>query len=449
MGRAKTLARTLCTSCAFVAPAFLAAPALLVAPQLYAQTVKTGAAAFEEATQQKPGNRIHITVADLPVPHPEESVARFAKLIPRNGMMPIAPAGYKVQLYAESTFKNPRLIRTAPNGDLFLADTTGNAVYVLRGVGADGKAASVQAFATGLTQPFGINFWPAVNPRYVYVANTTSVVRFAYKEGDLKATGEPEVIVKELPAGVGHSTRDIVFSKDGSRMFVSVGSASNVDDPDTHPAEFHRADVLEFKPDGTFVKVYAAGIRNCVGEAINPVTGDLWCSVNERDNLGNHLVPDYITSVKEGGFYGWPYFYMGGATGGIQDPRLVGTHPELQAKTITPDILMQPHMASLEMTFYNGKAFPGANGDIFAAEHGSWNREPRAGYEVIHATVRNGKATGEYEDFLTGFVTPEGGVWGRPVGVTVAEDGALIVVEDGAGTVWRVTYTGTKTTATK
>ena len=313
-------------------------------------------------------------------------------------------------------------------------------------MGADGKAAQREVFATGLNKPFGINFYPANDPKYVYVANTGSVVRFPYKAGDMKASGPAETIVNELPAGGGHWTRDVVFSKDGSSMFVSVGSGSNIDDPDTHPKEFHRADVLQYKPDGTFVKVYAYGIRNCVGEAIQPATGELWCSVNERDLLGNHLVPDYITSVKPGGFYGWPWWYMGNK----QDPRHEGKHPELQGKVITPDVLMQPHNGSLEMTFYNGKGFPGVNtGDIFAAEHGSWNREPRTGYEVVHLPVVNGKATGVYEDFVTGFTTPQGSVWGRPVGVTIAKDGALIVVEDGANTVWRVTYTGGKQTASK
>jgi glucose/arabinose dehydrogenase len=245
-------------------------------------------------------------------------------------------------------------------------------------------------------------------------------------------------------------------------MLVSVGSGSNVDDADTHPKEFHRADVLEYTPDGKFVEVYASGIRNCVGEAINPITGQLWCSTNERDDLGNHLVPDYVTSVKEGGFYGWPWYYMGGH----QDPRLPqpcanGTGPNLQAaaltaeeannckrvdlssKVITPDVLVQPHMASLEMTFYPGGEFPKSyDGDAFAAEHGSWNRQNRAGYEVIRIPMHNGHADGSYEDFLSGFVTKDGQVWGRPVGVAVGKDGSLFVTDDGTRSVWRVSYAG-------
>ncbi|MFC6645139.1 PQQ-dependent sugar dehydrogenase [Granulicella cerasi] len=234
-------------------------------------------------------------------------------------------------------------------------------------------------------------------------------------------------------------------------MLISVGSASNVDDSDTHPTEFHRADVLEFTPDGKFEKIYAAGIRNCVGEAINPITGALWCSTNERDGLGDNLVPDYITSVPEDSFFGWPWWYMGGH----QDPRHAGKHPELKDKVRTPDVILEPHFASLQMSFYPninkrdadhaGNDFPVAfAGDAFAAEHGSWNRSKRTGYEVIRVPMKNGKATGEYEDFLTGFVTADGKVWGRPVGVTAANDGALIVTDDGSKTVWRVAYVGKK-----
>jgi len=354
------------------------------------------------------------------------------------------PPGFKVELYAQG-FTEPRLIRTAPNGDLFLADSRAGEVKVLRGVTADGKAKTVSVYASGLDHPFGINFYPnGQHPKWVYIANTTSLVRFPYKDGDLKATTAPQTIVPVLPGyaqlrGGGHWTRDVVFSKDGQRMFISVGSASNVDNPDTHPREFHRADVLEYTPEGKFIKVYAYGIRNCVGEAINPTTGQLWCSTNERDNLGNDLVPDYITHIEEDGFYGWPWFYIGGH----QDPRLPGTHPELKSKVITPDVLVQPHFASLEMTFYEASQFPTEyKGDAFAAEHGSWNRNRRSGYEVIRVPMKNGHATGEYEDFLTGFVRPDGKVWGRPVGVAVANDGSLFVTDDGTNSVWHVIYTG-------
>jgi glucose/arabinose dehydrogenase len=353
----------------------------------------------------------------------------------------------------------------APNGDLFVADSGGGIIFVLRGTGPDGKAAQVERFATGLDHPFGIAFYPVADPKFVYVANTTSVVRFAYHSGDLHASGRPQTIVPSLPgyaqlAGGGHWTRDVVFSKDEQHMLVSVGSGSNADNPDDHPKEFHRANVLEYTPEGKFLKVYASGLRNCVGEAINPVTGMLWCSTNERDELGNHLVPDYVTSVPEGGFFGWPWYYMGGH----QDPRLPqpcadGTganpqasaesrdpkscqHVDLHTKVLTPDVLVQPHMASLEMTFYPATgSFPNSyHGDAFAAEHGSWNRQNRTGYEVIRIRMHNGKAEGSYEDFLTGFVVDDSSVWGRPVGVAIGKDGSMFVTDDGSRSVWHVSY---------
>jgi glucose/arabinose dehydrogenase len=436
---------------------------------LQAQQTITGQAEFADYTQQEPGVRRKITVADLPEPKPSESVDNGPAVVNRpEGVWPIAPAGFKVQLYAggdaatpmqrsennkdihppaSGTFVMPRIIRTAPNGDLFVADSQAGSILVLRGVTAAGKAATISTYATGLDHPFGIAFYPSgAKPKWIYVGNATTVVRFAYNSGDLQATSGPQTIVASIPGyaqlrGGGHWTRDVVFSANDKYLLVSVGSGSNVDDPDTHPNEFHRADVLEFTPEGQFVEVYAYGLRNCVGEAINPITGQLWCSTNERDGLGNNLVPDYVTSVKEGGFYGWPWYYMGGH----QDPRLIGTHPELKSKVITPDVLVQPHMASLEMTFYPTakSTFPAQyDGDGFAAEHGSWNRAHRGGYEVIRIPMEKGKATGEYEDFLTGFVTKDGKVWGRPVGVATGHEGALYVTDDGSRSVWRVSYAG-------
>ena len=400
---------------------------------------------FFDYSMQHPGTVHKITVGNLPQPDPAESVNSHATMVERPAdAWPQAPAGFKVELYADG-MKNPRLIRTAPNGDLFLADSREGKILVYRGVGKDGKAQQTETYASDLDHPFGIAFYPlGPEPKWVYVANTTSVVRFPYKNGDMKASGTPQTIVEKLPgyaqlAGGGHWTRDLAFSQDGKRLFVSVGSGSNVDDPDTHPREFHRADVLEFTPEGKFVKVYASGIRNCVGEAVNPITGELWCSTNERDDLGNNLVPDYITHVQEDGFYGWPWWYIGGH----QDPRLAGKHPELKDKVIVPDVLLQPHFASLEMVFYEGSQFPaGYKGDAFAAQHGSWNREPRAGYEVVRVPMKNGHATGSFEDFLTGFVTSDGKVWGRPVGVAVGKDGSLYVSDDGSKSIWRVTYVG-------
>ena len=412
--------------------------------------VLTGQAAFTDAAHEAPGIRRHLTVADLPAPAPEESVDNGPTLVPRpSNAWPIAPKGFKVELYATG-LDNPRLIRTAPNGDLFLAESETGKIKVFRGAGPDGKAKQVSVFAADLRQPFGIAFYPAgPNPKWLYIGNTDGIVRFHYKNGDLTASG-PSEHPADLPGGGrlrggGHWTRDLAFSKDGTKLFASVGSNSNVDDADTHPEEFHRADVLEFTPEGKFIKVYASGLRNCVGEAINPMTGELWCSTNERDALGNNLVPDYVTHVQEDGFYGWPWFYFGGPSGGLQDPRHPGKHPELQSKVITPDILVNPHFASLEMMFYEGSQFPVEfKGDGFAAEHGSWNRAQRGGYEVIRLPMRNGHATGEYEDFLTGFVTSDGQVWGRPVGVAQAKDGSLFVSDDGSKSIWHVSYVGGK-----
>jgi glucose/arabinose dehydrogenase len=428
-----------------------AAATLLILPAAFGQSEKkpvlTGQDAFTDAAHESPGTRRHLTTADLPDPKPDESVDNGADMVPRPAnAWPQAPKGFKVELYA-SNLENPRLLRTAPNGDIFLANSEAGKITVFRGVDKDGHPEQTSVFATGLHQPFGIAFYPkGDNPQYIFIGDTDQIVRFPYHNGDLKASG-PMVNIAELPGGGrlrggGHWTRDLVFSKDGSKLFASVGSHSNVDDPDSHPEEKDRADVLEFTPEGKFVKVYAYGIRNCVGETINPATGQLWCSTNERDVLGNNLVPDYVTHVEEGGFYGWPWYYMG-VKGGVQDPRHPGKHPELQGKVITPDVLVNPHFASLEMTFYEGSQFPAEfKGDGFAAEHGSWNRKLRTGYEVIRIPMKNGKATGEYEDFLTGFTVGDGGVWGRPVGVTVAKDGSLFVSDDGSHSIWHVIYVG-------
>lgn len=433
-------------SCVLVVAALISSSAF-ASDSKQKKPVLTGQAAFTDAAHQAPGVRRHLTAADLPAPNPQESVDNGADMIPRPAnAWPQAPKGFKVEQYA-TDLDNPRLLRTAPNGDIFLAESATGKIRVFRGVNAQGHPQQTSVFATGLHQPFGIAFYPnGENPKYIYIGDTDAIVRFPYHNGDMKAAG-PMQELAELPGGGrlrggGHWTRDLVFSKDGTKLFASVGSHSNVDDPDTHPEEFHRADVLEFTPEGKFVKVYAYGIRNCVGEAINPTTGQLWCSVNERDAIGNHLVPDYVTHVEEGGFYGWPWYYMG-THGGNQDPRHKGKHPELQSKVITPDVLVNPHFASLEMTFYEGSQFPAEyKGDAFAAEHGSWNQANRSGYEVIRIPMKNGKATGEYEDFLTGFTVGNGGVWGRPVGVTVGKDGSLFVSDDGTRSIWHVIYVG-------
>jgi glucose/arabinose dehydrogenase len=398
-------------------------------------------APFTDFRYEKPGTTRKITAKDLPQAYATDSAQNGAEVVARpQNAWPVAPAGFKVELFA-SGLDNPRWLRTAPNGDIFLAESEPGRIRVFRGMTADGKPEQMAIFASGLKRPYGIAFYPpGPDPEWIYVGNTDEVIRFPYHNGDLKASGASQHIA-DLPQGGGHWTRAIAFTPDGKKMFVGVGSASNVDDPDTHSSEKDRADILACDPMNCQLKVYAYGIRNAGGGiAVNPKTSELWCSVNERDALGDNLVPDYITHVEEGGFYGWPWWYIGAH----QDPRHQGKHPELKDKAIVPDVLLQPHNASLEITFYQGDKFPNEyDGDIFASEHGSWNKTVRVGYEVIRVPLhQTGRATGEYEDFLTGFVLPDGHVWGRPVGITVAHDGSLLVSDDGSNSIWRVSYTG-------
>jgi glucose/arabinose dehydrogenase len=396
---------------------------------------------FTDFRYESPGTTHKITVNDLPEPYATASAENGAELVARpEKAWPVAPAGFKVELYAAG-LDNPRWLRTAPNGDIFLAESSAGRIRVFRGMTSDGKPEQMQIFASGLKRPYGIAFYPpGPDPQWIYVGNTNELIRFPYRNGDMKASA-PSEHVADLPSGGGHWTRAVEFSPDGKKLFVAVGSASNVDDTDTHPGEKDRADILQCDPANCVLSVYAYGIRNAGGGiAVNPETRELWCSVNERDALGDNLVPDYITHVQERGFYGWPWWYMGPH----QDPRHKGKHPELKDKTIVPDVLLQPHNASLELTFYGADKFPSEyKGDIFASEHGSWNKAVRVGYEVIRIPLhQTGHATGEYQDFLTGFVLPDGHVWGRPVGITVAQDGSLLVSDDGSNSIWRVSYVG-------
>jgi len=419
--------------------------AIFVALLFSSLIAETGDVVFYNFHQEGPGKVHKITVSDLPKPFATKSANNPPEPAEKPGdAMLHSLAGFKVNLYA-SGFDEPRELRAAPNGDVFLAESHKGEIKVLRGISSDGKAQQTSTFATGLHEPFGIAFYPpGSNPEWVYVGNTGSIVRFPYRDGDLKARGAAQTIVAEIFPGAkdaqGHWTRDVAFSADGKKMYVSVGSGSNIDNPDTHKSEFHRANILEYNPDGSGLRVFAFGIRNPVGLAFEPKTGELWTAVNERDNLGNDLVPDYTTHVEDGGFYGWPWYYMGGN----HDPRLPDSHADWRAKMITPDILIQSHSAPLGFAFYNGTQFPAEyRGDEFLALHGSWNREPRTGYEVVRVPLhQQGKATGEYQDFLTGFVTSDGKVWGRPVGIAVAKDGSLLVSDDGSDSVWRVSYEG-------
>lgn len=414
-----------------------------LAPEARAQQsgrkLLTGQAAMGDWTGDAPGVRRRITIADLPPPNASRSASNSPRIVsrPRGAQLQV-PAGFKIEQYAAG-FRDPRVLRTSPNGDIFVSESRADQIKVMRDKNGDGKPEQTEIFTEDqLNKPFGIAFYPpGPEPQYLYVANTDGVIRFPYRNGDLKARGPAEKLGIALsPGGLlrggGHWTRDLVFSPDGKTMYVSIGSRSNNSDT---AAEADRARIFEFNPDGSGQKVYAWGIRNAVGIAIRPGSDELWMSTNERDELGDNLVPDYISRVRPGGFYGWPWFYLGNH----QDPRHQGKHPELAGQVIVPDVLVQSHSASLNLCFYDGKQFPpDYRGDIFAAFHGSWNRARRTGYKIVRVPLENGKARGEYEDFVTGFVTPDGNVWGRPVGLTVAQDGSLLFSEDGNGTIWRV-----------
>jgi glucose/arabinose dehydrogenase len=430
-----------------------AAPVALAGPML------TGTAAYGDWRSDAPGVVRHITPTALPQPYATQSSAREPSVVSRPaGATLHVPPGFGVDEFA-SGLDRPRTLRVAPNGDVFLAESDAGRIRVFRT--ADGAARPTQTavFAAGLSEPFGIAFWPpGPDPRFVYVAETARVVRFPYRSGELRAAGPAQIVVPHLPANGGHWTRDIVFSPDGRQMFVSVGSASNIGtemaakDPAAARAweaahglgaawgdEQDRADVLAFDPDGHGEHVLAAGLRNCSAEAIDPANGTLWCAVNERDDLGDNLPPDYATSVRPGAFYGWPWFYIGNHP----DPRLHGAPPGLAGQVTVPDVLIQPHSAPLGITFYEATQFPPAyRGAAFVTLHGSWNRANRTGYKVVRLLFSNGRPTGAYADFLTGFVVSDQAVWGRPVGIAVAHDGSLLVSEDGNGTIWRVSYHG-------
>ena len=415
----------------------------------------TGAAAFGDWRADKPGVNRLIKAEDLPRPGATPSFANVSHVVPRPAAaVPQVPAGFKAELFAEG-LNGPRQMRVAPNGDIFVAETRAGRIRILRAADGDSRPSANEIYASAFNRPFGIAFYPSGNnPQWIYVANTDSVVRFPYRAGDIKAAGKPETVVAELPHGYGHSTRDLAFANDDKRMLVSVGSAGNDGEGmgsapgglqtwiGEHPlgaswgSETGRAAVLMFDPDGKRAGVFATGIRNCVGLAVHPANGDVYCSTNERDGMGDNLVPDYVTRVREGAFYGWPWFYIGSN----EDPRHAGERPDLKGKVAVPDVLIQAHSASLGITFYNSSAFPSEyRGDGFAAEHGSWNRSKRTGYKVVRIRLRDGVPTGEYQDFVTGFVLNDSEVWGRPVGVAVAHDGALLVSEDGNGTIWRIT----------
>jgi glucose/arabinose dehydrogenase len=435
-------------------------PLLLFVIPAAAESVRTGVATFGDWRTDAPGVRRVITPADLPPPFATQSATDGPPIVrPPANARPQVPAGFAAEPWV-SGLNMPRVIRTAPNGDIFLAESGADRVRVFRT--ADGAARPTQTavFAEDLPQPFGIAFWPpGPQPRYAYVALAERVVRFAYRNGDMAARGPAETMIARLPEG-GHWTRDLAVAPDGSRLFLSVGSADNAGEsmPSQPPKDSAawqaehgmgaawgenegRGAVLHFAPEGDALLPFANGLRNCSGMTVQPATGALWCVTNERDGMGDNLPPDFATRVVEGGFYGWPWFYIGNH----EDPRPPGRRPDLASHVTIPDVLIQPHSSPLGVTFYDpppgAAAFPDEyRGDAFVALHGSWNRAKRTGYKVVRLRMRNGRPTGEYDDFLTGFVLSDRAVWGRPVDVAVAHDGSLLVTEDGNGTIWRVTY---------
>ena len=349
--------------------------------------------------------------------------------------------GYTVSLYADG-LENPRLIRTAPNGDLFVAETGPGRIRVLRGRDAAGKPQEMEVFAADLNRPFGIAFYPAgPNPQYVYVGNTDSVVRFPYQNGDLKARGPQADDCRAARSRAAAIRRATWSSRPTARRCSSASVRARTS---TIPTRRRRKRIAPRCSSSTSTasgrRVYASGIRNPAGLAVHPTTGQIWVSVNERDNLGDNLVPDYLSHIEDGGFYGWPVLLSGRQSGSAPRGQAPGAEGQGQgAGRVAPAAqraarhgVLQRHASSLAEH----------RSAIYAASHGSWNKGTRTGYKVIRVPLNNGVPTGEYQDFVTGFVTPDGQVWGRPVGVAVAPDGSLMVSDDGTNSIWQVRYTG-------
>ncbi len=375
-----------------------------------------------------------ISPNDLPKPYATDSARKNSRMIaqPKDAKLSM-PKNFKINVFAEGGFTYPRWLTLAPNGDIFVADSRANSIIILRDANKDGVAEERFTFAENLSQPFGMAF----NGDYFYVANTDSVVRFKYKSGQIKASGTPEKIIELTEGGYNqHWTRNIIFSPDGKKLYVSIGSSGNVD----VEKDERRAGISEYNPDGSGYRLFASGLRNPIGLAWNPADKQLWTAVNERDGLGDDLVPDYVTAVKAGGFYGFPFSYIGQN----EEPRRKGENPEMVKKAIVPDVLVTSHSAALGIVFYDGKMFPGEyRGDAFVALHGSWNREKLTGYKIIRVNFENGKLAGKgYEDFVAGWLPSETSreVWGRPVGLLVNSDGSLLIADDGAKKIWRVSY---------
>ena len=406
--------------------------------------------------EDRPGIWRKQTLADLPKPFASPPIALNTIIIDRPAnILPKTAEGFHVELFA-SNLMGPRTIRVAPNGDIFVAEPEAGRLRVFPVGDLTQEKIQNKIYVQGLEKPYGIAFYPpGPDPKFLYIALETSVIRFPYSKGDLLASGSSEVIIKDLPAG-GHWTRDIIFSPDGKILYLSIGSDSNVAEGSARISqgeisgverlegrgaswgrERDRATVLVFDPDGKNKKTYATGLRNCVGMAVRPNSDDLWCVVNERDMLGDDLPPDYAPNVKKGAFYGWPWFYIGSN----EDPRHLNQRPDLVGQVDVPDVLFQAHSAPLSLSFYENNSFPKEYwNDGFVALHGSWNRATKTGYKIVRIKFVDGHPTGEYQDFLTGFVLDNTHVWGRPAGVAVARDGSLLVSDDVSGCIWRVSY---------
>jgi glucose/arabinose dehydrogenase len=402
----------------------------------YAQTPEGNPAPFP--TRALSPQKTHIRLTDLPEPYHTQSNVKPPKDIPRPADAAFqVPEGFSVNMFSER-LDSARWMAVAPNGDIFVVQSRKNRITVLRDSNKDGAADQVFTFAEGkeqgLDQPMGIDF----RDGYLYVANTSGIVRFRYRNGQTRLSAPAEPFITGFTPGGYHQhwTRNILFHRD--RLFVSIGSETNVD-----PEDPPRATIQSYSLDGKKAETYASGLRNPVGLAVNPVTGQLWTTNNERDWLGDDLVPDFMTSVTPGGFYGWPYFYLSSE---FPDPRRPEKRPDLAEKTITPDVLFQAHSVPLGIVFYTARQFPAEyHRDAFVAMRGSSNRLEGTGYKIVRVRFdEQGKTDGSYEDFMTGWLaepmTPA--AWGRPVGLVLAPDGSLLIADETGGVIWRVSYTG-------
>jgi len=453
------------------AAAMRARPATTPAAVVAGTDVPAGPADWKK---DAPGRVHRIDLNTLPAPFATASARNLPHVVAKPERAKLAvPPGFHVEVFVEG-LTGPRTMLVAPNGDVILAETKAGKLKLLRPT-ADGESATVTVFASGLQQPYGLAFYPSPEaPRWLYVAEVNRVVRYAFKEGMTAALQVPEVVIPQLsPVAGGHVTRDIAFSPDGKRLYVAVGSLSNiaekmakktVDEARSWQAqeglgaawdnEENRAQVRVFEVRGgaaddpaagtsadTPGRAYATGLRNCTSMTLQPGSGEVWCTVNERDALGDNLVPDYATRVEEGAYYGWPWYYLGNR----EDPRSAGERPDLAGKMTNPDVPFTSHSAAMSIKFYNATAgsslLPAKyHGLPFVVLHGSWNRGERTGHKVVTLPMLHGKPTGEYVDFLTGFINQDGDAWGRPVAIVVAKDGSLLLADDGANLIYRISY---------